>query len=95
MEVMRVAILTVHMVMKSTHHHRSAGTATGRGRECIAEQRSIGRQRVDRGCDGNFIAIAPKRRTFVVGDKEDNVAVRTFRIISRASSAEQRAENRK
>jgi len=70
---MLVAIMGVGVIVQPGQDHRPAGAATRRGGEGMSEHGALGRQLVDRGRYGHWIAIATERLALVVGDEQHNV----------------------
>ena len=70
MEGVLVTILSVGMVVKSAHHHGTAGGATGSGGKGVLKNRTIFREGINSRRLSNAVAVATEGRRFIVCDKK-------------------------
>ena len=73
MEGVLVTILSVSMVVKSAHHHGTAGGATGSGGKSVLKNRTIFREGINSRRLSNAIAVASKGWRLIVCNKENDI----------------------
>ena len=68
-----MTILSVSMVVKSAHHHGTAGGATGSGGKGVLKNRTIFREGINSRRLSNAVAVATEGRRFIVCDKKNDI----------------------
>ena len=76
-----MTILPVGMVVKSAHHHGTAGRATCSGGKGVKEDGAVFRQGINSRCLSDWVAVASKGRRLIVCNKENDILFSSKRAI--------------
>lgn len=68
-----MSVLSISMVVESTHDHGSTCRAAGSGGKCVEKQSAVFGEGIDSRGLGNGIAIAAKGGRFIIRDKENDI----------------------
>lgn len=73
MKSVLMSVLSISMVVESTHDHGSTGRTAGSGGKCVEKQSAVFGEGIDSRGLGNGIAVATKSGRFIIRDKENDI----------------------
>ena len=87
-----VAIHAVAVIVQAGHDDRATGGAAGGRSEGILENRAVGSDGIDGGSDRSRIAVTSERWRLVIGDDEDDIALRSIGVSEQSAAGKDKGE---
>lgn len=73
MKGMLMSVLSIGMIMETTHHNRPAGRTTGGGGKSVKKNRAVLCDCIDGRRLGNGVTIATESGGLIIGDEENDI----------------------